>query len=68
MESSDKTIALGTPSDEKLKRQARYQVHPKVAYERVRPPCQVQSRLPGQYRILHITREVLTKRFGICRP
>ena len=43
-------------------------VHPKVAYERVRPPCQVQSRLPGQYRVLHITRQVLTRRFGICRP
>ena len=30
--------------------------------------CQVESRLPSQYRVLHINRQLLTSVFGICRP
>ena len=43
-------------------------VNSKVAHERVRPFCQSKTRLPGQYIVLHITRQVLTSVFRICNP
>ena len=43
-------------------------VKSKVAYERVHPSCRTKSRFPSQYRVLHITRQVLTSGFRICRP